>query len=142
MCFGSQPQAPEIRYVGPSQEDINANNAALEKYRAESLTQQKSFAEALQKQIDQANAQAAEQRKRLEDEKATAAKDLEAQRSGAAAEMAAQQKAAYAVTTTMTEPVNAQVTQAPKPKDKTKGTLKIAPGATAMTPGAGLNIGV
>lgn len=142
MCFGSQPQAPEIRYVGPSQDQISANNAALETYRAQSLAQQKTFADSLQKQIDQANAQAAEQRKRLEDEKALAARDMEAQRTGAAAEMAAQQKAAYAVTTTQTEPVNAQVTQAPKPKDKNKGTLKIASGATAMSPGTGLNIGV
>lgn len=72
----------------------------------------------------------------------TAAAELEAQRVGAAAETAAQRQAAYAVTTTMTEPENAQTTQAPKAKDKNKSTLKIAPGATAMSAGTGLNIGV
>ena len=142
MCFGSAPQAPEIRYVGPSESDIAANNAALETYRQQSMAQQQQFADALQKQIDQANTQAEAQRKRLEEEKLTAAAELEAQRVGAAAETAAQRQAAYAVTTTMTEPTNAQTTEAPKPKDKNKSTLKIAPGAKAMSAGTGLNIGV
>jgi hypothetical protein len=38
--------------------------------------------------------------------------------------------------------VAAQTTVAPKKKDKAKGTLKIASGATAMSEGSGLNIGV
>ena len=59
MCFGSAPQAPEVRYVGPSQADIDANNAKLDQYRRDSLTQQQQFASALQKQIDDANASAA-----------------------------------------------------------------------------------
>lgn len=131
MCFNSSPQAPEVRYVGPSQADIDANNAKLEKYRQDSLTQQKEFASNLQSQIDQANA-AADLKRR----------ELEAERTSAAASAAAQQQAAYAVTTTQSEPVAAETTTAVKRKDKTKGTLKIAPGATAMSEGSGINIGV
>lgn len=142
MCFGSAPQAPEVRYVGPSQADIDANNAKLEKYRQDSLAQQQQFATALQQQIDQANASAAQKRKDLEDQMGQKQREMDAQMAGASAAAAAQQQAAYAVTTTQTEPVAAQTTTTPKKKDKTKGTLKIAPGATAMSEGSGINIGV
>jgi hypothetical protein len=131
MCFGSAPQAPEIVYKGPSQADIDRNNAALDQYRQQSMTQQQQFASALQKQIDDANATAAQRKA-----------ELEAEMASATASAAAQQQAAYATTTTQTEPVAAQTTAAPKKKDKTKGTLKIAPGATAMSEGSGINIGV
>jgi hypothetical protein len=131
MCFGSAPQAPQVVYQGPSQADIDANNAALEQYRQQSTAQQQQFSAALQRQIDDANAQAAKQRQQLEQERATAA-----------AEMASQQQAAYAVTTEAVAPETALTTSAAKPKDKSKGTLKIAPGATAMSQGTGLNIGV
>ena len=131
MCFGSAPQAPEIVYKGPSQADIDRNNAALEQYRQQSMTQQQQFASALQKQIDDANATAAQRKA-----------ELEAEMASATASAAAQQQAAYATTTTQAEPVAAQTTVAPKKKDKTKGTLKIAPGATAMSEGSGINIGV
>lgn len=131
MCFGSAPQAPQVVYQGPSQADIDANNAALEQYRQQSTAQQQQFSTALQKQIDEANAQATKQREQLEQERATAA-----------AEMAAQQQSAYAVTTQSVAPETALTTAPPKAKDKNKGTLKIAPGATAMSQGTGLNIGV
>lgn len=131
MCFFSQPQAPQVVYQGPSQADIDANNAALETYRQQSTAQQQQFSAALQKQIDDANAMAEKQRLQLEQERAQAT-----------AEMAAQQQAAYAVTTTTAEPQGAMTTEPVRPKDKTKGTLKIAPGATAMSQGTGLNIGV
>jgi small-conductance mechanosensitive channel len=131
MCFFSSPSAPQVVYQGPSQADIDANNAALDTYRQQSTAQQQQFSAALQKQIDDANAMAEKQRLQLEQERAQAS-----------AEMAAQQQAAYAVTTTTAEPQGALTTEPTKPKDKTKGTLKIAPGATAMSQGTGLNIGV
>lgn len=131
MCFFSSPSAPQVVYQGPSQADIDANNAALDTYRQQSTAQQQQFSAALQKQIDDANAMAEKQRLQLEQERAQAS-----------AEMAAQQQAAYAITTTAAEPQGALTTQPAKPKDKTKGTLKIAPGATAMSQGTGLNIGV
>ncbi len=142
MCFGSAPKAPEIRYVGPSESDIAANNAALETYRQQSMAQQQQFADALQKQIDQANAQAEAQRRQLGEEKLAAEAELERQRLIGAAETAAQRQSIYGVSTAVAEPSNPQTTQAPKPKDKNKSTLKIAPGATAMSAGTGLNIGV
>ena len=70
MCFGSAPQAPEIVYKGPSQADIDRNNAALDQYRQQSMTQQQQFASALQKQIDDANATAAQRQRVAEQERA------------------------------------------------------------------------
>lgn len=131
MCFFSSPSAPQVVYQGPSQEDINANQQALEQYRQQSMAQQQQFSQALQKQIDDANVQAEKQRQMLEQERAAAT-----------SEMAAQQQGAYAATVQTVQAENAVTTAAPKPKDKNKGTLKIAPGATAMSAGTGLNIGV
>lgn len=131
MCFGAAPAIPEIRYQGPSQGDIDRNNAALQQYRDQSMAQQQQFATQLQKQIDDANAAATQKKAELESEMAAAT-----------ASAAAQQQAAYATTTTQTDPVAAQTTTAPKKKDKAKSTLKIAPGATAMGEGSGINIGV
>jgi len=115
MCFGSGPRAPEIRHIGLSQADIDANRQALDFYRQQSMQQQQQFASAVQAQIDQANAQAEAYRDRLEEEEQTSMAELEAQRTGAAAEAAAQRQADYAVTTTEAEPLNAQTTRAPRP---------------------------
>lgn len=131
MCFGSAPQIPQIVYQGPSQADIDRNNAALETYRRQSMAQQEQFATALQEQINQANQQAADQRQRLEQEQ-----------QAAMSEVAAQQQGAYSVTATESKPVNAQVTTAAKPKEKMRSSLKIAPGSTAASAGTGINIGV
>lgn len=131
MCFFSPPSAPQIVYQGPSQADIDANRQALDEYRQQSMAQQQQFSQALQKQIDDANAQAEKQRQMLEQDRAAAA-----------AELATQQQGAYAATVQSVDAENAVTTTAPKPKDKRKSTLRIAPGATAMTEGAGLNIGV
>ena len=131
MCFGSSPQAPEVVYRGPSQAELDANNQALATYREQSMAQQQQFSAQLQQQIDSANALAAPKKA-----------ELEAEMAAATASAAAQQQAAYAVSTTQSEPVAAQTTTAPKKKDKAKGTLKIASGATAMGEGSGLNIGV
>jgi len=164
MCFGSKPQAPTIVYQGPSQGDVDANRAAVDSYRQQSLSQQQSFSQQLQKQIDDANAQANSQRKALEQGRADsesgltskkqeaeaqllgqrqkAELDMAAQRAGANAEMTAQQQTAYGIATTaVTDPTTALTTTAAKPKEKTKGGLKITPGATAASAGAGLNIG-
>lgn len=132
MCFGARPQAPQIVYQGPSEADIAANRAAMETYRQQSAAQQEQFAAQLQQQIDRANAQMEEQRSRLQSEE-----------QAAMAEMAAQQQGAYAATATQSEPVGAAMTTtAAKPKEKARSSLKISPGATAATSGAGLNIGV
>jgi len=131
MCIFSQPSAPQVVYQGPSRADIEANQRALDDYRKSMSDQQTQFTAALQKQIDDANTQAEKQRL-----------ELEQQRTAATAEMAAQQQGAYAATVQTVQADNAVTTTPPKPKDKSKSTLKIAPGATAMTEGTGLNIGV
>ena len=54
MCFGA-PKAPEIVYKGPSQEDIDANNQALEDFRTETEKSNQAFMDNMQVQIDKAN---------------------------------------------------------------------------------------
>lgn len=130
MCFGGT-KAPQIVYSGPSAEDIQRQNDQLQLYMQQSSTQQQQFAQSLQQQIDQANATAAEQRQRLEQERAASVAD-----------MAAQQQASYAVTTVESESMGAQTTAAVQEKRKPRGSLKITPGSVETTAGTGLNIGV
>jgi len=164
MCSSRPAAAPTIIYQGPSQSDVEGNRAALESYRQQSLAQQQAFSTQLQKQIDAANAKAEAQRSALAQSRADAESglasqreqadaqllgqkqkaelDMAAQKAGANAEMAAQQQNAYGVATTnVTEPSTAVTTTAAKAKEKTKGGLKITPGATAASAGTGLNIG-
>jgi hypothetical protein len=132
MCFGSAPQPPQLVYQGPSEADIAANRAAMDRYSQQLSAQQEAFAKQLQTQIDEANARANEQRA-----------SLEAEQKAASAEIAAMQTGTYAATATQSEaPAGAMTTTAAKPKEKSKTSLKIAPGATQSTAGSGINIGV
>lgn len=128
MCFGSKPSAPQVVYQGPSQQEIDANNAALAAYKEQVAQQQKQLADQLQAQIEKTNQQMAQQKAQIANEKAAAEK--------------AQQQGAYAVTTATAEPVNAQVTTDAKPKPNPKSGLKISTGAVATSSGTGINIGV
>ena len=131
MCFGA-PKAPEIVYKGPSQEDIDANNAALEKFRADSEASNQAFMNQMQTQIDAANAEMAAMEEKFANEQAAAQ-----------AAAAAMQTEAYATTASMTEiPEGAQTTETIKKKKLPKSTLKIARNALPSTGGTGLNIGV
>ena len=47
MCFGSAPQAPQISYRGPSQEEIAANQASLDNYKTQMQQQQDLLAKQL-----------------------------------------------------------------------------------------------
>jgi len=132
MCFFDSPEAPQIVYQGPSEEDIAANKAQLDAFEAASLKQQSDFASALQVQIDEANAKAAQTRQRIEDERTTAMANL-----------GAQQTSAYAISTKDITPENAKVTKPiKKKKDDRKSTLKISTGSVAQKAGTGLNVGV
>ena len=133
MCFGPAPQAPKIEYVGPSEGDIKANEAALSQYQSQMQQQQAAFQTSLQQQIDAANAETAKLQQQYE-----------ADAAAAASQAAAQQAGAYAATASQSEaPVTAQTTAATgKKKEKPQGTLKIAMNSTRSTSGAGLNIGV
>ena len=72
MCFGG-PQAPNIVRQGPSPEEIAANQASLDAYKAQAQQQQEAFAKQLQDQIEAANKQTAEVKARYDAEAAAAA---------------------------------------------------------------------
>ena len=133
MCFGgSQPQAPNIVYQGPSEGDIERNRDALATYQGQMEKQQADFQSQLQMQIDQANQETADLQKRYENEAAAAA-----------ATSAAQQTGAYAVTASQSEaPQAAQTTVATTKKKNPQTNLRISRAALPATEGAGLNIGV
>ena len=131
MCFGA-PKAPEIVYQGPSQADIDANNAALEKFRTDTEASNQAFMTQMQTQIDAANAEMAAMEEKFANEQAAAQ-----------AAAAAMQTEAYATTASMTEiPEGAQTTETIKKKKLPKSTLKIARNALPSSGGTGLNIGV
>ena len=131
MCFGA-PKAPKIVYEGPSQEDIDANNAALEQFKTDTEASNQAFMTQMQTQIDAANAEMAAMEEKFANEQAAAQ-----------AAAAAMQTEAYATTASMTEiPEGAQTTETIKKKKLPKSTLKIARNALPSSGGTGLNIGV
>ena len=136
MCnIFKAPKAPEIKYVDPSQEDLDANQLKIDNFIKTSEDTNQKFADSLQAQIDTAN-----------DNAATLRDSLAADRAAAAAQLANMpiNKPTYSVTTTQSDPVNAQVTESIKKKKKedTKGTLKVSKGGTANSAGSTLNLGV
>lgn len=160
MCFGNSPapQAPQIQYVGPSEDDIRRNEQQLATFQQQLQTQQSDAAASIQQQIDLANQRTADIQADLDAEIASAQGDTSA---AEAAAKEAQQKAidakkqaaaaagasytpfgAYGVTASQTEAPAAQTTKSISKKKKEKSTLKIAQNAAAATAGSGLNIGV
>jgi hypothetical protein len=134
MCFGSV-KTPEIKYIGPSQEDLDANQAKIDNFIKTSNETNKKFADSLQAQIDTANENAQTLRDELDADKAAAAAAL--------ANMPIN-KPTYSVTTTQSDPVNAKITESikKKKKDENKGTLKVSQGGSANAAGSTLNLGV
>lgn len=131
MCFGA-PKAPEIVYQGPSQEDIDANNQALEDFKTQTAESNQAFMDNMQVQIDKAN----EEMEQLQQK-------FEAEQSAAQAAAANMQTEAYATTASMTEiPEGAQTTEKIKKKKPLQTTLRIARNALPSSGGTGLNIGV
>lgn len=131
MCFPS-PKPPKIVYSGPSQEEIDANQAALDEFRADSQEANEAFMENMQAQIDTANAEMQQLQQQFE-----------AEQTAAQSAAAAMQTEAYATTASMTEiPEGAQTTETIKKKKQPKQTLKIARNALPTSSGTGLNIGV
>ena len=155
MCLGgSQPQAPQIVYQGPSQGEIDANRAALQQYSDQITAQQKSFQESLQGQIDQANADTEKLRAQYASDLTAAGESAKgqvdqakgaasAQVAGASAAGNLQQVGAYAVGAAQSDPLeNQKTTAAVAKKEKPKSTLKISTSALPSSAGTGLNIGV
>jgi hypothetical protein len=132
MCLGARPQAPQIIYQGPSQAELDANRQGLEIARQQQEQSNTRFQSQLDSQIASANAEAARRKA-----------ELEAQTTAAAADAAARQTGAYAASASQSAPAETALTTEPiMPKKKPSSGLKIAPGGTAASAGAGLNIGV
>ena len=149
MCFGSQPQAPQIIYTGPSDDDVRRQQEALDSYASSIDAQNAQFQQQLQSQIDAGAAELEELQASFDAENAKAeaagAKAAEeATRKGAAmaAQASATQNAAYTVETKMTEAEDAQVTEEIQPKKKKQNNLKISTAGTANTAGSGVNLGI
>ena len=144
MCLGgSQPQAPEVRYVGPSDADIRRNEQSLATFQTQIQQQQADTAAQIQKQIDAANARTAEIKKDYDEELAAAQAETTAAEAAAKAAASASYTpvGAYGVTASMTDVPTAQTTEKIKPKKKPKGSLKISPTSVASA-GSGLNLGI
>ena len=132
MCFGGGASAPQVKYVGPSDDDIRRNEESLAQYKQQMTIQQDQFQSQLQSQIDAANSETAELQA-----------DYAAEAAAAAAGSSADQAAAYTTSAQETEiPEGAQTTSAVTEKKKPKKNLKISTAGTASTAGSGLNIGV
>ena len=133
MCFGGGVKTPNIIYQGPSDEDLAANQKALDDYEARITQQQTDFDTQLQAQIDAANAETAALKDRLAKESAAAQ-----------AAIAAQQTGAYAASAQMTEGEveGSQTTAAVTKKKKEKSNLKINRAGLVASAGAGTNYGV
>ena len=132
MCIfqAPAPAPPKIEYVGPSQEDIEANQASLNTYQQQISDQQADFQRQLQSQIDSAAAE-------TEQLKADFAAET------AAASQSAAAQSAYTVTTAETEiPEGAQTTAANTKKKQPKANLKISTAGVQNTPGSGVNLGI
>ena len=166
MCFGStpSPQAPQIVYQGPTDEDIRQQEKSLDRYRTQVEETNAALADTLNEQIAAANEQTASIQAQLDAEIAAVQGETGAAESAAAAAVAEQQTAeadvvaareeavkagnsftpvgAYGVTVTESEPVAAQTTTSTKKKKTTDSTLKINTGGAAASPGSGLNIGL
>ena len=172
MCFGGsspsinipEPVAPEVKYIGPSEDDIARQQQGLNSYQDQINQQQSEFENRLNEQIAAANRETENLRTQYE-------ADIAAQEAASAAEVsgatdaagratsaaggkaaadvaaagstsAAQQVGAYTVTTQESEAVAPQTTAATTEKKKPKKNLKISTAGTASAAGSGLNIGV
>jgi Tfp pilus assembly protein FimV len=132
MCGGS-PRAPRVVYQGPSDADIQRNEASLAQYQQQMTDQQDTFQAQLQQQIADANAET----EALQSEYAAEASAV------AAAAASAAQTASYATTAQETEMApDSQTTSAIAAKKKPKKNLKISTAGTVASAGSGLNIGV
>ena len=144
MCLGySAPKPPKVEYVGPSEEDIAANQAALDSYQTQLNTQQAEFETQLQAQIDQANQDTQDLQDQLAQQQSDMEAEMAAANAAAQAQAGAQQTAQYAITAAQSDPgEGAQTTSAVEKKKKPKSTLRIARNSLQATAGTGLNIGV
>ena len=160
MCLGGgqsinipEPVAPEVKYIGPSEDDIARQQQGLQDYQNQISEQQTTFETRLSEQIATANQQTEDLRTQFESDLVTeqqasaasqsaASKDAAGQVAAASSASNAQQVGAYSVSTQESEALAPQTTAAVTEKKKPKKNLKISTAGTASTAGSGLNIGV
>lgn len=155
MCLGNnqQPQAPQVVYRGPSDGDIQRNQASLATFSQQMQTQQDSFAASLQQQIDDANTQFDSLQSQFDKDVAGAA--TAADKASAAATAAGQgdlaaaaaqglvdQANATAPGANQSNPADVEQVQKIEPKKKQKKGLKLQSNSVAASAGTGLNFGV
>lgn len=141
MCLFKtpSPSQPIIQYVGPSQEQIDSQNAALDSFKDTLTTNNQAFQTSLQSSIDAANAQSATL---LQQITTMQGQTSAAQSAGGGGD--AYSSAPYALTTEEGAGNTdlAQTTEEITAKKKPKGSLKITKGALTSAAGAGVNYGV
>lgn len=141
MCLFKtpSPSQPIIQYVGPSQEQIDSQNAALDSFKDTLTTNNQAFQTSLQSSIDAANAQSATLLQQITTMRGQTAA---AQSAGGGGD--AYSSAPYALTTEEGAGNTdlAQTTEEITAKKKPKGSLKITKGALTSAAGAGVNYGV
>ena len=160
MCLGGgpsinipEPVAPEVKYIGPSEDDIARQQQGLQDYQNQISEQQTDFETRLSEQIATANQQTEDLRTQFASDlvaeqqastasQSAASKDAAGQVAAASSASNAQQVGAYSVSTQESEALAPQTTAAVTEKKKPKKNLKISTAGTASTAGSGLNIGV
>ena len=161
MCFGGgrgptieipEPVAPQIQYIGPSEEDIARQEASLQQFSDQLIQQNATFESTIQDQLDEANAATAALEEQLaaalsgETAKAEqAARDARGKVSAKAASAAAgsvAQQGALTVSTTQSQAEMPQTTAAVTDKKKPRKNLKISTAGTESGVGSGLNISI
>jgi uncharacterized protein YPO0396 len=132
MCVGSAPQQPQVVVEGPTRKELRKERKQekkeLKQIRKDSRTQAQEFQQQLQNQIDAAANQTQQLQQQIAEAVAPPVNTVLANN--------------YAVTTQQQAlPATAQTTEVVTPVRPQAASLRITPGATAVTPGAGLNIG-
>lgn len=153
MCIGREPEPPEIKYVGPSEEDIQRQEERLDAFEQQIGEQVSTFNETIQQRIDAGVKETEGLKKELRGERQQDKRDARARERQTKAEGAAstaeaasnaqtKQVGALTVTTIESEPEQAQTTEPIKKKKKPASNLKISAAGTPSSAGSGLNIGV
>ena len=132
MCGGGGPREPEVKYVGPSEEDMRRQEEALARYQAQSEQQAADFSASLQNQMNQAQLQQQQFTQQYQS-RANAAEE----RSEAAA------SSSYSSSAQMSDqPTNAQTTTAAVKKKPKNTGLRISGAGTASSAGSGPNLAI
>jgi len=133
MCGGGGSREPEIKYVGPSEEDIKRQEDALAAYQEQAQAQQAQFSASLQEQMNNAQLQ----QQQFQQQYQSRANQQEAKSEAAVS-------SSYTASAQMTDqPTNSQTTTAAtKRKPKNTG-LRISNAAgAASAAGSGPNLAI